>query len=905
MDFVKPEQPRKTRHIRQRSASLPFEALHVQNGPHALRTDDAVHSRRSEASTPVRDDVRKISTSQIEALIKDPDSVPIRPAQQSNDTKDGLSALAAHHARLVDTAKRKSASRRVSAHQRHVDQEINEIEDTRPTDTRSHALRLDTAASLSRPAGYQRTMSMPSTVHRQHSLLGIPFEVPSRAVEAATPRDLESDAPVSRPAPLTSSSILQNPGDLSPASEVTGDPLSSTLPLPPMSMPTYLELELATKRPSPLYIYRPSATDTPFEPTKIKLERLLNFVLLPPQLEHVLVFGALTCLDAWLYTFTILPLRFLKAAWIFVDWFGHNIFHELRDFFSFTWQGLRRVRQRRRQHARETQSSKNKSQANGVGAPQHTPATTRPSANSSRRTSLAAEKQRASEKPYHNYRVRSKPSRLLVAHKADLLQGLLIALTCMILMRFDASRMYHAIRGQAAMKLYVIYNCLEVFDRLFSAFGQDVLECLFSAEVLERHSSGRSQVWRPLWMFALALVYCVVHATALLYQVVTLNVAVNSYSNALLTLLMSNQFVEIKGAVFKKIEKENLFQLTCADVVERFQLWLMLLVIGLRNIVEVGGFSFASVLSEPARGSATPTANAPNQTATGPLHSFSILPASFTMVPSLPAMEVLTPFLIVLASETIVDWLKHAYINKFNALSPKVYGRFLDVLAKDYYLGAFSSPFSGLVRRVGLPVIPLACLFIRATLQTYHMFLAANISPISSASFTSTTSIATQEDSEGPTRFIILEQIRRMFRRALGQSSLGGGSAGGMAWSLDDAIALLTMVVFFLVLYLILLAFKLALGMLLLRAARARYNTINERSQEKISMPETKRIGGWSAAELGDERRKIIYEDDRKGLAKMRERDARTQKLMDSEISKGNADLERVQRYSMAAKRIW
>jgi hypothetical protein len=50
----------------------------------------------------------------------------------------------------------------------------------------------------------------------------------------------------------------------------------------------------------------------------------------------------------------------------------------------------------------------------------------------------------------------------------------------------------------------------------------------------------------------------------LFYQVITLNVAVNSYNNALLTLLISNQFVEIKGAVFKKFEKENLFQLTCS-----------------------------------------------------------------------------------------------------------------------------------------------------------------------------------------------------------------------------------------------------------------------------------------------------------------------------------------------------
>lgn len=50
----------------------------------------------------------------------------------------------------------------------------------------------------------------------------------------------------------------------------------------------------------------------------------------------------------------------------------------------------------------------------------------------------------------------------------------------------------------------------------------------------------------------------------MVYQLISLNVAVNSYDNALITLLVSNQFVEIKGSVFKKFEKDNLFQITCA-----------------------------------------------------------------------------------------------------------------------------------------------------------------------------------------------------------------------------------------------------------------------------------------------------------------------------------------------------
>jgi hypothetical protein len=58
----------------------------------------------------------------------------------------------------------------------------------------------------------------------------------------------------------------------------------------------------------------------------------------------------------------------------------------------------------------------------------------------------------------------------------------------------------------------------------------------------------------------------VIHTSMLFLQLVTLNVAVNSYSNALLSLLMSNQFVEIKATVFKKFEKENLFQMSCAGL---------------------------------------------------------------------------------------------------------------------------------------------------------------------------------------------------------------------------------------------------------------------------------------------------------------------------------------------------
>jgi hypothetical protein len=61
----------------------------------------------------------------------------------------------------------------------------------------------------------------------------------------------------------------------------------------------------------------------------------------------------------------------------------------------------------------------------------------------------------------------------------------------------------------------------------------------------------------------------VAHTLVMVYQMIALNVAINSYDHALLTLLVSNQFVEIKGSVFKKFEKDNLFQIMCAGTLFR------------------------------------------------------------------------------------------------------------------------------------------------------------------------------------------------------------------------------------------------------------------------------------------------------------------------------------------------
>ncbi|CAI9785511.1 unnamed protein product [Fraxinus pennsylvanica] len=69
-----------------------------------------------------------------------------------------------------------------------------------------------------------------------------------------------------------------------------------------------------------------------------------------------------------------------------------------------------------------------------------------------------------------------------------------------ILQEADISLIYHMIRGQGTFKLYVVYNVLEIFDKLCQSFGGDVMQALFhSADGLANSSPENMQFW--LWRF--------------------------------------------------------------------------------------------------------------------------------------------------------------------------------------------------------------------------------------------------------------------------------------------------------------------------------------------------------------------------------------------------------------------
>ena len=264
--------------------------------------------------------------------------------------------------------------------------------------------------------------------------------------------------------------------------EPTPSPMPQSIPIPPLSLPTYLQLELSSHKPSPLYIHRSETSNFPYESSHVKLERLQNFLLLPPQLEQVLWFGALACLDAWLFSFTILPLRFLKALSILVESWGRNVSNEVRLLSEFIYSGTGRMWRRRRRDSIERSRRGSLTQ---IDPRLRTTISSESSPTTPRFPSLIerehpgvihsqpeADCKHQSANPHQHRRSKSMPSALLPDHKADILKGLLIVISCTILMYFDASRMYHSIRGQAAIKLYVIYNVLEV--SLFTVLSSSV-----------------------------------------------------------------------------------------------------------------------------------------------------------------------------------------------------------------------------------------------------------------------------------------------------------------------------------------------------------------------------------------------------------------------------------------------
>ncbi|KAH1030649.1 hypothetical protein J1N35_042823 [Gossypium stocksii] len=230
--------------------------------------------------------------------------------------------------------------------------------------------------------------------------------------------------------------------------------------------------------------------------------------------------------------------------------------------------------------------------------------------------------------------------RLSAAELCDFGCFLVLACGVILLGQTDISLIYHMIRGQGTIKLYMVYNVLEIIDKLCQSFGGDVFETLFnSAEGLATCSQENMRFWIRRFVSdeALAMAFSILHSFILLAQAITLSTCIVAHNNALFALLVSNNFAEIKSNVFKRFSKDNIHNLAYADSIERFHISAFLLFVLAQNILEAQGPWFESFL----------------------FNAF-----------------------VVFFCEMLIDIIKHSFLAKFNGIKPIEYSEFLEDLCK-------------------------------------------------------------------------------------------------------------------------------------------------------------------------------------------------------------------------------
>jgi hypothetical protein len=241
------------------------------------------------------------------------------------------------------------------------------------------------------------------------------------------------------------------------------------------------------------------------------------------------------------------------------------------------------------------------------------------------------------------------------------------------LMPVSIGMLYHWIRGQAMVKLYVLIAMVEVFDRLLCSLGQDCLDSLYW------NTTRRPRSSRLVVSVVVVLAYTMVHSFLLFAHLATLNVAMNSDDQALISLLIGGNFAEIKSTVFKKYNKATLFKITASDICERFKLALFLALVLMLNISQ--GMDRKTV------------------------------------------MNYINMCGIVWCAEWLSDWVKHAFITKFNYISSGIYPEYALLLAGDVtgfgHEGVNLDYSHAVVKRIGFAQLPLVCVLARYLMEAY------------------------------------------------------------------------------------------------------------------------------------------------------------------------------------------
>ena len=302
-------------------------------------------------------------------------------------------------------------------------------------------------------------------------------------------------------------------------------------------------------------------------------EHLQNFFLVPLYLEGLVFLGFFICMDAFLYVITYLPIRVMFSLYLFiVECYTYSLKFGLGGIIN---------------------------------------------------TLLFSETNQKRRLRFHR------------THTYDLMRGAMFAVGCIALRQVNMSQVYHLIRGQSMIKLYVLASMIEVFDKLMSSFGQDAFDALH----WQTRYNPRSL--KMALTFLMTTGYVCIHSLIYFFHIATMTVVINSVDKALITVLILNNFSEMKAFILKKFDCNNLFQLACSDINERFQMFLFLTLVFIVALAQEGTDWMSTV-------------------------------KHFAHIAGL-----------MLLGECVADWMKHAFINKFNFINATVYEDFAYVLRGD------------------------------------------------------------------------------------------------------------------------------------------------------------------------------------------------------------------------------
>ena len=216
----------------------------------------------------------------------------------------------------------------------------------------------------------------------------------------------------------------------------------------------------------------------------------------------------------------------------------------------------------------------------------------------------------------------------------DLLRTAILVVSVIVFnVSIDFSAVYHYIRAQSLLKLYFIFNMMEIIERLVRSWGNDLVDGLMRSAVV-----SNSSIFSVIGHWIVVLVYTLIHTYIHFWRVMIISVAI--LANDIMIVLVTNNFNELKGTVFKKNEPRSVYPVLSSDVVERLYLF-----------IDVALMLFRMTTS-PQRS-------------------------------KIPFGEVSFWIALMVGLEILTDWMKFLCLSKFNQIDNKTYWHYQRIHRED------------------------------------------------------------------------------------------------------------------------------------------------------------------------------------------------------------------------------